>query len=109
MTVRQFPIYTQVRWFNNGVINNEQDLDLCVKDEQMTPLDYVAFINHAPYIYTTEVQVTLQRYNMLKDYSVPSYSNNFDGLPATWVDTLGYITHELNQAKEAFQKVKQNG
>ena len=108
MTVREYPIYTQIRWFNNGVINDETELNQVVADDRLNPLDYIAFINHAPYVYTADVTVALKRYNMLKSYGIPSYSNDFDGLPATSVDTLSLIDTELESAKEAFQKVKQN-
>lgn len=98
MEIRNFPIQTPY-----GTYATEQELDLYLARTDLSAElyhDYAAFIYHEPYIFTTEVRDFIQRYNLLKNHGIYSYSQNLDEMPAKWVDVILLIDSEYITASK---------
>lgn len=103
MEVKEFPIETQLR-----VFKDEQEIANYVLTSDITefqPLDY-CFIAYAPFIFTPFVQECLERYEWMRRGHT-SFSNNYDDLPAWWVETVTLIDTEIDNALT--QKRKDGG
>jgi len=92
---REFPLNTQI-----GTFENEQDVErwLLTNEESNFPFDYGYLIKASQVIYTPQIQEYLIRYKMQKEYNIFSYSQNFDEIPADWVDMLSWIDICMNEA-----------
>ena len=109
MESKEFPIDTQI-----GTFKNEHDLELWLNDQwihnnkvvEFLPIDY-CLIKHSPFIYTDNIQEILNRYSLFKNYGVISFSNNYDEMPAKWIDALTLIDIELSKAQK--EKSRING
>jgi len=99
---REFPMQTQIGYFEN-----EQDVEqwLLSNTEKCYPHDYAAFIKSSDIIYTPQIQEYLIRYKMQKQYNIFSYSQNFDDVPADWIDMLGWIDVCMSEALEEKQRL----
>lgn len=98
MITQEFPLHTSI-----GVFNDEQAIASWLwtqTNSKIYAIDYIYLIQHAPFIYTTDVQEVLLRYNAQKNYGIWSYSQNFDELPYKWIETLSLIDSELIKAAE---------
>jgi hypothetical protein len=102
---REFPLNTQIGYFEN-----EKDVEtwLIQNRDKGYPHDYAAFIKDASIIYTPEVQEYLIRYKMQKNYNIYSYSQNFDEIPADYLDMLAWIDVCMNEALEEKQRLGRN-
>ena len=102
MDIKEFPLKTQ-----SGTFWTEKELEEYFEnvDYSPYPIEYCAVIGHAPLIYTPDVIEAIQRYKLLNTFGVTSYSNDFDNLPCTWVDTLALIDSELQCATKAYRKI----
>ena len=89
----EFPIYTQI-----GTFENEQQLEQWMLSDEFNPIDYGYLIKASQVIYTSRIQEYLIRYKMQKEYNIFSYSQNFDKIPADWVDMLWWIDACMNKA-----------
>jgi hypothetical protein len=97
MEIRSFPIQTPYGTFT------EDELEKFVARTDLSGElyhDYAAFVYHEPFIFTTEVRDFIQRYNLLKNHGIYSYSQNLDELPAKWVDVILLIDCEYQKATE---------
>lgn len=99
LEVREFPLQTQIGYFEN-----EQDVDewLLKKGD---PFDYGYLIKASQVIYTPQVQEYLIRYRMQKQFNIYSYSQNFDEIPADWIDVLAWIETCSNEALREKQRL----
>lgn len=89
-----------------GIFHNEKEIDrwLLTQDKShIMAWDY-SLIGHAPYIFTDHTNEVLTRYNLLKNYQVYSFSQNFDDLPAWWIETISLIDTEMQKAIEDKKK-----
>ncbi len=92
----------QTTW---GLIETEHDIDKWLKGaDKYYAQDYCYFIAYAPYVFTPEVKEYITRYNMLKNHGIKSYSDDFEGLPAKWVDILDFIEQEITVAMKEKQR-----
>lgn len=100
---REFPLDTQI-----GRFENEKDVEqwLIKNDEPAYPHDYAALIKASQVIYTPQIEEYLIRYKMQKQYNIYSYSQNFDEIPADWIDMLGFIDGCINEALEEKERLK---
>jgi len=104
MEVKNFPIVTQI-----GIFNNEQEIASWLtyrNNSEYYAQDYIAFINHSPFIYTDFTEECLARYNLQKNYNVKSYGETFEEIPAWWVDILNLIDSEIIRATQERQRQK---
>jgi hypothetical protein len=94
---REFPLDTQI-----GRFENEQEVEqwLLTNDEPAYPHEYAALIKASQIIYTPQIAEYLIRYRMQKDYNIYSYSQNFDEIPADWIEMLPYMDMCVNEAIE---------
>jgi len=92
---REFPLQTQI-----GTFENEKDVEqwLITNTESGYPHEYAACIKASQVIYTHQIEEYLIRYKMQKLYNIYSYSQNFDEIPADWIDMLSYIDSCVNEA-----------
>ena len=99
---REFPLDTQI-----GHFENEQKVEqwLLKNDEPAYPHDYAALIKASQVIYTPQIAEYLMRYKMQKKYNIYSYSQNFDEIPADWIDMLPYIDTCIEEEKEEKQRL----
>jgi len=99
---REFPLDTQI-----GIFENEQDINqwLLNNNESGYPHDYAAFIKSSEVIYTPQIQEYLIRYKMQKEHNIFSYSQNFDNVPAEWIDLLSWIDICMGEALQEKQKL----
>ena len=108
MEVKQFPIDIQI-----GTFQNENDIELWMNNQwhfnneiiEFTPIDY-CLIQHSPFIYTESIDDIITRYSLFKTHGIISFSNNYDEMPAKWIDILNLIDIELNKAREQKAKIK---
>ena len=91
---REFPLETQL-----GTLENEQAVEKWLLEDG-DPHEYAALIKASQVIYNPEVNEYLMRYKMQKQYNIYSYSQNFDEIPADYIDMLGYIDVCVNEALE---------
>jgi hypothetical protein len=94
---KEFPLQTQI-----GTFENEQDVEQWILTNQDTayPFDYGYLIKASQVIYSPEIEEYLVRYKMQKEYNIFSYSQNFDEIPADWIDMLNYMDVCVNEALE---------
>ena len=94
---RDFPLDTQI-----GVFENEKDVEqwLIKNDEPGYPHEYAACIKASQVIYTRQIEEYLLRYKMQKQYNIYSYSQNFDEIPADWIDMLPFMDMCITEALE---------
>jgi hypothetical protein len=94
LEVREFPLETQI-----GRFDNEQEVDewLLTNDD---PHQYAAVIKASQCIYSRQIEEYLIRYKMQKSYNIYSYSQNFDEIPADWIDMLAFIDGCINEAQQ---------
>lgn len=94
---REFPLQTQI-----GIFRDEKDVEtwLITNTEPSYPHDYAACIKASQVIFTPQIEEYLIRYKMQKQYNIYSYSQNFDKIPADWIDMLSYIDSCVNEALE---------
>jgi hypothetical protein len=98
MTVQDFPLTTQI-----GVFKNEEEIASWLIRQDITtyyPIDYIAFINHAPFIYTSLTDECLIRFKMQKD-GYQNFSNIVDEVPAWWVDIYTIMDNEYLRAQKS--------
>ena len=101
MELRDFPIESQI-----GVFNNEEEIaNWIIRQDASSyyPIDYLAFINHAPLIYTSLTDECLIRYRMQKD-GYQNFSNIVDEVPAWWVDVYTMMDNEFLRAQKCKAK-----
>lgn len=98
----EFPIQTQI-----GLFENEKDVEkwLLLNTEDGYPHDYATFIKDSAIIYTPEIQEYLIRYKMQKEYNIYSYSQNFDEIPADYLEMLAWIDTCIKTALEEKQRL----
>ncbi len=99
LQVREFPLDTQI-----GTFENEQDVEQWLFANG-DPFDYGYLIKASQVIYTPQVQEYLIRYKMQKQYNIFSYSQNFDDIPADWIDILNWIDVCMNEAIDEKQRL----
>ncbi len=94
---REFPLDTQI-----GTFENEKDVEqwLIKNDEPGYPHEYAACIKAIQVIFTPQVEEYLIRYKMQKQYNIYSYSQNFDEIPADWIDMLPFMDMCITEALE---------
>lgn len=95
MDIKSFPLETQI-----GVFKNEQEIAHWLIRQDITtyyPIDYLAFINHAPFIYTTFTNECLRRFNAQK-LGYHNFSNIVDQVPAWWFDMYDLMEQEYQKA-----------
>ena len=99
---KEFPMSTQIGYFEN-----EKDVEkwLLNNDEKGFPHDYAAFIKDASIIYTPDILEYLVRYKMQKNYNIYSYSQNFDEIPADYLEILTWIDTCMQEALEEKQRL----
>lgn len=96
---KEFPINTQI-----GIFENEKDIEQwLLKQDGSYPHDYAAFIKASQVIYTPQIAEYLLRSAMQTEFNIYSYSQNFDEIPADYIDMLLWI----NQCKVEAAKEKQ--
>jgi hypothetical protein len=96
---KEFPLSTQI-----GVFETEKDVEewLLTNDD---PHTYAACIKASQVIYSPQIEEYLVRYKMQKQYNIYSYSQNFDEIPADWIDMLGHIDMCVNEASAEKQRL----
>jgi len=94
---REFPLDTQI-----GHFENEQAVEqwLLTNEDPCYPHDYAALIKASQVIYSPEIAEYLTRYKMQKQYNIYSYSQNFDEIPADWIDMLSWIDTCVSEAEQ---------
>ena len=90
-----------------GRFDSEKEVDewLLANDEPCYPHDYAALIKASQCIYSRQIEEYLIRYKMQKQYNIYSYSQNFDDIPADWIDMLSHIDVCVNEAQEEKQRL----
>lgn len=66
--------------------------------------DFASFCDDWEFIFDDFVNETLQRYKLLKEHNISSYSQLYDDLPYKWVDTLSLLDSTVNEAVDAKRK-----
>jgi hypothetical protein len=91
-----------------GTFENEKDLErwLVENDEPGFPHDYAALIKASQVIYTRQIEEYLIRYRMQKQYNIYSYSQNFDEIPADWIDMLPHMDLCAKEALDEKERLK---
>jgi hypothetical protein len=99
---KEFPLHTQI-----GTFENEKNVEdwILTNSDPAYPYDYGHLIKASNVIYSPEIQEYLIRYKMQKQYNIYSYSQNFDEIPADWVDILSWIDVCMNEALEEKQRL----
>ena len=96
---KEFPLQTQI-----GIFENEKDVEQWLIEDG-SPYDYGYLIKASQVVHTPQVEEYLVRYKMQKQYNIYSYSQNFDDIPADWIDMLSYIDICVNEALEEKQRI----
>ena len=101
MTVQDFPLTTQLRVFKD----EEEIADWLIRQDASSyyPIDYIAFINHAPFIYTSLTNECLIRFKMQKD-GYHNFSTIVDQVPSWWVDMYTMMESEYLRAQQSKAK-----
>ena len=94
---REFPLNTQVGYFED---EKSVETWLLNNDDPGYPHDYAACIKASQVILSPRIEEYLIRYKMQKHYNIYSYSQNFDEIPADWIEMLSYIDGCVNEALE---------
>lgn len=66
--------------------------------------DFCLESNDFANIFTPEINEYLSRHKMLKDYGIMSFNNDFDTLPAVWIDVIELIDKNIMNAMQAKSK-----
>jgi len=99
---RSFPLDTQI-----GHFENEQDVEkwLLEQKEPDYPHEYGHLIKATQVIYSPKIEEYLIRYKMQKAYNMYSYSQNFDEVPAEWIDLLNWMDICTDEALKEKQRL----
>jgi hypothetical protein len=100
LEAKEFPLQTQIGYFEN-----EQDIDRWLLSDKFEPFDYGYLIKASQVIYTPDIQEYLIRYKMQKEYNIFSYSQNFDEIPADYIEMLTWIDQCMNEALQEKQRL----
>jgi len=100
---KEYPLSTQI-----GVFETREDVEqwLLTNNDVGYPHEYAACIKDAQAIYSPQIEEYLIRYKMQKQYNIYSYSQNFEEIPAEWIDLLPYIDMCVNEALEEKKRLK---
>ncbi|MHA2055026.1 MAG: hypothetical protein ACW99F_15680 [Candidatus Hodarchaeales archaeon] len=112
LEVREFPLHTQLRKWKeddiqdtfDGTFLNIHHLEKWLL-ENGNPFDYGYLIKASQVIYTPDIQEYLIRYKMQKEYNIFSYSQNFDEIPADYIEMLTWIDQCMNEALQEKQRL----
>lgn len=91
-----------------GHYENEHELEQWMLSDDFDPFDYGYLIKASQVIYTPQIQEYLMRYKMQKQYNIYSYSQNFDKIPADWIDMLSWIDMCMHEAGNEKQRLDNN-
>jgi len=85
-----------------GRFDSEKEVDewLLTNEDPSYPHDYGYLIKASQCIYSRQIEEYLIRYKMQKQYNIFSYSQNFEEIPADWIDMLPYIDGCVSEALE---------
>ena len=99
---KEYPLHTQI-----GTFETMQDVEkwLLTNEEPAYPYDYAALIKDSSVIITPKIEEYLIRYKMQKQYNIYSYSQNFDEIPADWLDMLSWLDICVGEALEEKQRL----
>lgn len=99
----EFPIKTQI-----GCWNSENELCDWFDnwEPESTQIAYFDFclIGHWPLIFAPCINDLLERHFYLKNYQIYSFSQNFDALPAVYIDGLNIIEKTISDITKWQQK-----
>jgi len=96
---REFPLNTQI-----GMFANEQEVEQWILTDG-DPYEYASLIKVSQTIYSPQIAEYLIRYKMQKQHNIYSYSQNFDEIPAEWIDMLSYIEMCVDEATKEKQRL----